>query len=108
MAGREFAAHKGLTAEYRTLSDAKIVMYSTSWCPFCARARRLLDAKGAAYEEIDIDLQPGAREEMIARSGRTSVPQIFIGDTHVGGSEELYQLEATGRLDPLLKRGPSS
>jgi glutaredoxin 3 len=78
-------------------------MYSTSWCPYCARARRLLQMKGAAFREIDIDDQPEARAEMMKRSGRRTVPQIFIGDKHVGGSDDLHALDASGGLDPLLK-----
>ncbi|HYM27618.1 MAG TPA: glutaredoxin 3 [Steroidobacteraceae bacterium] len=81
----------------------RVVMYSSDWCPYCSRARRLLDAKGVAYEEIDVDGTPEARAEMVARSGRDTVPQIFIGATHVGGCEELHALEADGRLDSLLK-----
>lgn len=80
-------------------------MYATSWCGYCGRARRLLQAKGAAIEEIDIDAQRGARAEMIARSGRYTVPQIFIGQTHIGGSTELLELETAGRLDALLNGG---
>lgn len=78
-------------------------MYVTSWCGYCSRARRLLESKGVAFEEIDVDSRPDGRAEMIARSGRSTVPQIFIGATHVGGSAELRELEATGRLDALLK-----
>jgi glutaredoxin 3 len=78
-------------------------MYSTSWCPYCSRARRLLQMKGAAFREVDIDEQPEARAEMMKRSGRRTVPQIFIGDKHVGGSDDLHALDASGGLDPLLK-----
>ena len=78
-------------------------MYMTGWCPYCTRARALLDAKGAAVEEIDVEAVPGARTEMVARSGRTTVPQIFIGSRHVGGCDDLYALDAAGALDPLLK-----
>ncbi|HEV3179233.1 MAG TPA: glutaredoxin 3 [Steroidobacteraceae bacterium] len=78
-------------------------MYVTGWCPYCARARSLLESKGVAVEEIDIEAVPGARSEMLARSGRRSVPQIFIGESHVGGSEELEALDAAGRLDLMLK-----
>lgn len=86
------------------MSAPKVLMYSTDWCPYCSRARRLLDMKGVSYEEIDVDVVPGAREEMMSRSGgRDTVPQIFIGAHHVGGSEELAALEAAGHLDPLLK-----
>jgi glutaredoxin 3 len=77
-------------------------MYSSSWCGYCARARRLLKSKGVAIEEIDVDERPAAREEMIARTGRRTVPQIFIGDTHVGGSDDLLALDASGGLEPLL------
>lgn len=82
---------------------AKITLYGTDWCGYCARARRLLDAKGAKYEEIDVDVVAGARAEMQARSGRSTIPQIFINDQHIGGSDDLYALDTAGRLDPLLK-----
>jgi glutaredoxin 3 len=81
----------------------KVLMYVTDWCPYCARARSLLASKGVAFEEIDIDAVAGAREEMMARGGHDSVPQIFIGDQHVGGSDELQALDAAGRLDSMLK-----
>jgi glutaredoxin 3 len=84
--------------------SAPIVMYTTSWCPYCERARRLLASKGAAFEEIDVEAAPAKRTEMIQRSGRRTVPQIFIGDHHVGGSDDLAALEAAGKLDPLLGR----
>jgi glutaredoxin 3 len=80
-------------------------MYSTGWCPYCTRARELLKSKGVAFEEIDVDARPEARAEMTARSGRRTVPQIFIGTTHVGGCDDLLELEAAGRLDTLLKTG---
>lgn len=80
-------------------------MYSTSWCPYCARARRLFASKGVAVEEIDVDLDAEARREMITRTGRGTVPQIFIDDTHIGGSDDLEALERSGGLDPLLNRG---
>lgn len=83
--------------------SAKIVMYATGWCPYCERARQLLARKGASFEEIDVDTAPERRREMIERSGRTSVPQIFIGATHVGGCDDLYALEARGGLDALMK-----
>jgi glutaredoxin 3 len=82
---------------------ARIILYGTDWCGYCARARRLLDAKGAKYEEIDVDVVAGARAEMQAKSGRSTIPQIFINDQHIGGSDDLYALDAEGRLDPLLK-----
>jgi glutaredoxin 3 len=80
-------------------------MYTTDWCPYCARARSLLDTRGVAYTEVDVDAVPGARDEMVARGGGDSVPQIFIGGRPVGGSDELHALDAAGRLDPLLKNG---
>ena len=87
------------------MSDPKVVIYTTGWCPYCTRARELLDSKGVAFEEIDVDARPEARTEMMARSGRHTVPQIFIGETHVGGCDDLHELDASGRLDTLLKTG---
>jgi glutaredoxin 3 len=87
------------------MSAPKVLIYVTDWCPYCERARSLLADKGVALEEIDVDLVPGAREEMRARSGRDTVPQIFIGESHVGGSDDLQALDADGRLDILLKQG---
>ena len=83
----------------------RVLMYSKSWCPYCERARELLTRKGAAFEEIDIEADPLRRDEMIQRSGRRTVPQIFIGERHVGGSDDLYELDAAGGLDRLLQ-GP--
>jgi glutaredoxin 3 len=81
---------------------AKVVMYTTEWCPYCRRAEALLRGKGAEIERIDVDAQPDRRAEMRRRSQQRTVPQIWIGDTHVGGCDELYDLERQGRLDPLL------
>ncbi len=81
---------------------ASIVMYKTSWCPYCDRAKSLLTQKGQTWSEIDIEEQPDKRAEMIQRTGRTSVPQIFVGDVHVGGFDELAALERAGKLDALL------
>jgi glutaredoxin 3 len=86
------------------MQQAKIVMYATAWCGYCARARRLFERKGLRFEEIDVDALPGARVEMVRRSGRGSVPQVFIGATYVGGAHELQALEASGELDSLLAR----
>jgi glutaredoxin 3 len=86
------------------MSAPKVVMYAADWCGYCARARRLLDAKGVQYEEIDVDLVPGAQAQMQARTGRSSIPQIFINDEHIGGSDDLQALDADGRLDTLLQR----
>lgn len=80
-------------------------MYATDWCPYCSRARSLLDSKGVAYTEIDVEAVPGARDEMMARGGGDTVPQIFIGGRPLGGCDELHALDAAGRLDPLLKNG---
>jgi glutaredoxin 3 len=86
------------------MSTSAVVMYTTSWCPYCSRARRLLEAKNVTIEEIDIDSAPEKRAEMQNRSGRRTVPQIFIGDHHVGGSDDLLALEEAGQLDGLLGR----
>jgi len=85
------------------MGSPKVIMYVTDWCPYCERARSLLASKGVQTEEIDVDAVPGARAEMRARSGRDTVPQIFIGESHVGGSDDLQALDADGRLDALLK-----
>ena len=83
---------------------AKIVMYATAVCPYCIRAEQLLHRKGVTeIEKIRVDLEPQLREEMLAKSnGKRTVPQIFIGDTHVGGCDDLHELERQGKLDPLL------
>jgi glutaredoxin 3 len=81
----------------------KITVYSKDVCPYCVRAKTLLQRKGAAFEEIKITTDE-QKEEMIKKSGgRMTVPQIFIGDFHVGGCDDLYALDAAGKLDPLLK-----
>jgi glutaredoxin 3 len=78
-------------------------MYTTPICPYCVRAKSLLAKKGAAVEEVDVLMDEGAREEMLAKSGGArTVPQIFIGNTHVGGCDELHALEKAGKLDALL------
>ena len=87
------------------MTGPKVVMYATGWCPYCGRARELLEQKGVAYEEIDVDAVPTARAEMMSRSGRRSVPQIFIGETHVGGCDDLLDLDTRGGLDKLLQSG---
>ena len=81
----------------------KIEIYTKMMCPYCTRAKQLLNAKGAAFEEIDITMGGPRRAEMLQRSGgRSTVPQVFIGDRHIGGSDDLAALNAAGRLDPLL------
>jgi glutaredoxin 3 len=87
------------------MSHPKVVMYATNWCPYCSRAREVLERKGVTLEEIDVDAVPGARMEMLSRSGRRTVPQIFIGETHVGGCDDLLDLDAGGGLDKLLQTG---
>lgn len=80
-----------------------IVMYCTAICPYCVRAEALLKRKGVTdIEKIRIDLDPARGEEMIARTGRRTVPQIYIGDTYVGGCDDLHELDRRGKLDPLL------
>lgn len=81
---------------------SKVVMYSSDYCPYCTRARRLLDAKGVRYKVVNVDSEPGQRAEMRKLSGRTSVPQIWIGERHVGGFDDLWALESRGELDQLL------
>ncbi|HEX9772481.1 MAG TPA: glutaredoxin 3 [Steroidobacteraceae bacterium] len=82
-----------------------VVIYSTTWCGYCERARGLLSRKGVEFREIKLDEEPAERETMMTRSGgRRSVPQIFIGERHVGGFDELYALEQAGELDQLLGR----
>ena len=77
-------------------------MYSTGACPYCVMAERLLTAKGVAIDKIRVDLEPDRREEMMTRTGRRTVPQIYVGEKHVGGYDDLSQLDRAGDLDPLL------
>ena len=87
---------------------AKVVMYSTGVCPFCLMAERLLKSKGVQdIEKIRIDLEPKRREEMMERTGRRTVPQIYIGERHVGGYDDLVALDRAGGLDPLLAGTPA-
>lgn len=82
---------------------APVRMYSTAVCPFCVMAERLLRAKGVAeIEKVRIDLDPGARQDMMQKTGRRTVPQIYIGETHVGGYDDLAALDRAGKLEPLL------
>ena len=80
----------------------KITIYTTPICPYCVRAKQLLKKKGADFDEIDVFMDGSKRSEMEERSGRYTVPQIFVGETHVGGCDDLYALEQQGGLDPLL------
>jgi glutaredoxin 3 len=88
----------------RAMDQSPVVeMYANSWCPYCSAARALLGAKQVRIVEMNVEEFPQYRAEMIARSGRRTVPQIFIGATHVGGYDDLAALERAGRLDPLLR-----
>lgn len=80
-----------------------VVIYSSDFCPYCMRAKQLLSRKGVAFTEIKVDGQRELRAEMARKAGRTSVPQIWIGDTHVGGCDDLHALERAGKLDALLR-----
>lgn len=81
----------------------KALMYTTAVCPYCQMAERLLTAKGVAIEKVRIDLDPVRRAEMMEKTGRRTVPQIYVGDTHVGGYDDLAALDRAGKLDPLLQ-----
>jgi glutaredoxin 3 len=84
--------------------SAHVIVYSTAVCPYCVRAERLLEAKGVTgIEKIRVDLDPDERVKMMQKTGRRTVPQIYIGETHVGGFDDLYALDQAGRLDSLLK-----
>ena len=82
---------------------AQVTMYATDWCPFCVRAEKLLVSKGANVKKINVEEQPDRRAEMVEMTGRRTVPQIFIGDRHVGGHDDLVALERVGDLDAILK-----
>lgn len=81
---------------------ARVRMYTTAVCPFCQMAERLLQSKGAEIDKVRVDLDPAQRTAMMEQTGRRTVPQIYIGDTHVGGYDELAALDRAGGLDPLL------
>lgn len=88
---------------------ADVTIYTRMMCAYCAAAKRLLDSKGVAYTEHDASFSPALRQEMISRAnGRWTFPQIFIGDVHVGGSDDLHALDADGRLDGLLANGKAN
>lgn len=84
------------------MSQPPITLYVTGWCPYCQRAKALLNSKQLVFSEIDVDEDPKLRQEMTTRSGRRTVPQIFIGERHVGGCDDLYALESKGELDQLV------
>lgn len=81
---------------------AEVIVYSSDYCPYCTRAKQFLQNKHVSFEEIRVDGKPQVRAEMVKKSGRTSVPQIWIGSTHVGGCDDLFALERAGKLDELL------
>jgi len=80
----------------------EIIIYTTAICPYCVAAKNFLKSKGQSWSEVRIDLDPAARETMLGKTRRTSVPQIFIGETHVGGYDDLIALHRAGKLEPLL------
>lgn len=82
-----------------------VVIYTTPICPYCVQAKQLLQRKGAAFREVDVSRDDALRQDVMARSGRRTVPQIWIGEYHVGGCDDLYALERAGKLDALLAGG---
>lgn len=89
------------------MSMPRVLMYSTAVCPYCVRAEQLLRARGVTeIEKVRIDLEPERRDEMMQKTGRRTVPQIYIGETHVGGCDDLIALDRAGGLLPLLSGGP--
>ncbi|NNF51478.1 MAG: glutaredoxin 3 [Gammaproteobacteria bacterium] len=90
------------------MAAPKIEMYTAGYCGFCQRAKTLLQSKGASWNEIHVDHDPEKRMEMVERSGRLTVPQIWVGERHVGGFDDLYALHRSGELDDLLESGDES
>jgi glutaredoxin 3 len=85
------------------VTQAPVTVYTSDWCPYCRRAKDLLTQKNVVFSEINVDDEPALRQEMIARSDRRTVPQIFIGDKHVGGCDDLVELDRSGELDRLIQ-----
>ena len=85
------------------MTQTAVTLYVTDWCPYCQRAKSLLTQKNLVFSEINIDDDAKSREEMIARSNRRTVPQIFVGDKHVGGCDDLFELDRSGELDRLIQ-----
>jgi len=85
------------------VSPPAVTVYTSDWCPYCRRAKDLLTRKNVVFSEINVEEEPRLREQMIARSNRRTVPQIFIGDKHVGGCDDLMELERSGELDRLIQ-----
>ena len=91
-----------LTVEGKLMETPNIIIYTSSFCPYCTWAKKLLNAKDVGYDEIRIDMDPADAETMVKKSGRVSVPQIFIGEHHVGGYDDLAAMDRAGDLDPML------
>jgi glutaredoxin 3 len=85
------------------VSQPAVTVYTSDWCPYCQRAKALLTQKNVAFSEINVDEDAKFRQEMLARSNRRTVPQIFIGDRHVGGCDDLFELDRSGELDRLIQ-----
>ena len=85
------------------MTQAVVTVYVSDWCPYCERAKGLLSQKNVAFSEINVEDEPKFREEMMARSQRRTVPQIFIGDKHIGGCDDLFELDRSGELDRLIQ-----
>jgi glutaredoxin 3 len=85
------------------MTQAVVTVYVSDWCPYCERAKGLLSQKNVTFSEINVEDEPKFREEMMARSKRRTVPQIFIGDKHIGGCDDLFELDRSGELDRLIQ-----
>ena len=85
------------------MTQAVVTVYVSDWCPYCERAKGLLSQKNVVFNEINVEDEPKFREEMLARSKRRTVPQIFIGDKHIGGCDDLFELDRSGELDRLIQ-----
>ena len=85
------------------MTQPAVTLYTSDWCPYCQRAKGLLTQKNVVFTEINVEDEPKLREEMIARSSRGTVPQVFIGDKHVGGCDDLFELDRSGELDRLIQ-----
>jgi glutaredoxin 3 len=85
------------------MTQAVVTVYVSDWCPYCERAKGLLSQKNVVFSEINVEDEPKSREEMMARSKRRTVPQIFIGDKHIGGCDDLFELDRSGELDRLIQ-----
>ena len=85
------------------MTQPAVIVYVSNWCPYCQRAMQLLTSKNVVFSELNVEDDPKLREEMVARSNRRTVPQIFIGDKHVGGCDDLFELDRRGELDRLIQ-----